>query len=131
MDEPYIIMEDAPGPDGNIRQFKTKKLRFTDVFGRVCVLGVSSEITDITLIKREFASTKKEYEEAKVNCIIYNHLVQVIRDHNKEAVPSGGVVIACGTAKYSKGDAVADVYKRADDAMFANKAELKEGREVR
>jgi diguanylate cyclase (GGDEF)-like protein len=374
MDEPYIIMEDAPGPDGNIRQFQTKKLRFTDVFGRVCVLGVSSEITDITLIKREFASTKKEYEEAKVNSIIYNHLaqalaygydeifyvrldtedyinygtdydrqlfekrrgtkffdscqvevntlvcepdremfskamvretlleqidskrsfemtyrvpkdgepyfvrmratralddknvlvigvsdvdeemkvrraqdllreadltrrlsaaqrqanidsmtgvrnkhayleyetrleytiketeepkfaisiidindlkyvndnmghqagdkwireacrivcttfkhspvfrvggdefcvisqgddyenleelVQVIRDHNKEAVASGGVVIACGTAKYSKGDAVADVYKRADDAMYANKVELKEGREVR
>lgn len=58
-------------------------------------------------------------------------LVQVIRDHNKEAVASGGVVIACGTAKYSKGDAVADIYKRADDAMYANKVELKEGREVR
>jgi diguanylate cyclase (GGDEF)-like protein len=58
-------------------------------------------------------------------------LVQVIRDHNKEAVASGGVVIACGTAMYSKGDAVADVYKRADDAMYANKVELKEGREVR
>lgn len=374
MDEPYVFVEDIIDNDGNTRQFKTTKFKYTDTFGRVCVLCMASEITDITLIKREFASTKKEYEEAKVNSIIYNHLaqalaygydeifyvrldtedyinygtdydgqlfekrrgpkffdscqvevntlvcepdrdmfsksmvretlleqidskrsfemtyrvpkdgepffvrmrathalddknvlvigvsdadeemkvrraqdllreadltrrlsaaqrqanidsmtgvrnkhayleyetrleytiketeepkfaisiidindlkyvndnmghqagdkwireacrivcttfkhspvfrvggdefcvisqgddyenleelVQVIRDHNKEAVASGGVVIACGTAKYSKGDAVADVYKRADDAMYANKVELKEGREVR
>ena len=60
-----------------------------------------------------------------------NDLVQIIRDHNKEALPSGGVVIACGTATYQKGDSVADVYERADQAMYANKVELKEGREVR
>ncbi|MBR5386968.1 MAG: diguanylate cyclase [Clostridiales bacterium] len=374
MDEPYVFVEDIIDNDGNTRQFRTTKLKYTDAFGRVCVMCMASEITDITLMRREFASTKKEYEEAKVNSIIYNHLaqalaygydeifyvrldtedyinygtdydgklfekrrgpkffdscqvevnrlvcepdrdmfsksmvretlleqidsrrsfemtyrvpkdgepffvrmratralddknvlvigvsdvdeemkvrraqdllreadltrrlsaaqrqanidsmtgvrnkhayleyetrleytiketeepkfaisiidindlkyvndnmghqagdkwireacrivcttfkhspvfrvggdefcvisqgddyenleelVQVIRDHNKEAVASGGVVIACGTAKYSKGDAVADIYKRADDAMYANKVELKEGREVR
>lgn len=374
MDEPYVFVEDIIDNDGNTRQFKTTKLKYTDAFGRVCVLCMASEITDITLMRREFASTKAEYEQAKVNGIIYTHLaqalaygydeifyvhldtdeyinygiddhgllfekrrgpkffdscqvevhtlvcepdreqfskamvretlleqiemrrafemtyrvpkegepfyvrmratraldddnviiigindvddemkiqraqdllreadltrrlsaaqrqanidsmtgvrnkhayleyetrleytiketeepkfaisiidindlkyvndnmghqagdkwireacrivcttfkhspvfrvggdefcvislgddyenleelVQVIRDHNKEAVASGGVVIACGTAKYSKGDAVADVYKRADDAMYANKVELKEGREVR
>ena len=374
MGEPYVFVEDIIDNDGNTRQFKTTKLKYTDAFGRVCVLCMASEITDITLMRREFASTKAEYEQAKVNGIIYTHLaqalaygydeifyvhldtdeyinygiddhgllyekrrgpkffdscqvevhtlvcepdreqfskamvretlleqiemrrafemtyrvpkegepfyvrmratraldddnviiigindvdeemkvrraqdllreadltrrlsaaqrqanidsmtgvrnkhayleyetrleytiketeepkfaisiidindlkyvndnmghqagdkwireacrivcttfkhspvfrvggdefcvisqgddyenleelVQVIRDHNKEAVASGGVVIACGTAKYSKGDAVADVYKRADDAMYANKVELKEGREVR
>ena len=374
MDEPYVFVEDIIDNDGNTRQFKTTKLKYTDAFGRVCVLCMASEITDITLMRREFASTKAEYEQAKVNGIIYTHLaqalaygydeifyvhldtdeyinygiddhgllyekrrgpkffdscqvevhtlvcepdreqfskamvretlleqiemrrafemtyrvpkegepfyvrmratraldddnviiigindvdeemkiqraqdllreadltrrlasaqrqanidsmtgvknkhayleyetrlefaikeaadtkfaisiidvndlkvvndtlghqagdqwireacrivcttfkrspvfrvggdefcvisqgddyenleelVQVIRDHNKEAVASGGVVIACGTAMYSKGDAVADVYKRADDAMYANKVELKEGREVR
>ena len=374
MDEPYVFVEDIIDNDGNTRQFKTTKLKYTDSFGRVCVLCMASEITDITLMRREFASTKAEYEQAKVNGIIYTHLaqalaygydeifyvhldtdeyinygiddhgllyekrrgpkffdscqvevhtlvcepdreqfskamvretlleqiemrrafemtyrvpkegepfyvrmratraldddnviiigindvdedmkiqraqdllreadltrrlasaqrqanidsmtgvknkhayleyetrlefaikeaadtkfaisiidvndlkvvndtlghqagdqwireacrivcttfkrspvfrvggdefcvisqgddyenleelVQVIRDHNKEAVASGGVVIACGTAMYSKGDAVADVYKRADDAMYANKVELKEGREVR
>jgi diguanylate cyclase (GGDEF)-like protein len=60
-----------------------------------------------------------------------NGLVQIIKDHNKEALDSGGVVIACGTATYRKGDCVADVYERADQEMYANKAELKEGREVR
>ena len=46
-------------------------------------------------------------------------------------VLNGGVVIACGTAMYKKGDTVTDVYKRADEAMYENKARLKKGREVR
>ncbi len=78
MDEPYVFVEDIIDNVGNTRQFKTTKLKYTDAFGRVCVLCMSSEITDITLIKREFASTKKEYEEAKVNSIIYNHLAQTL-----------------------------------------------------
>jgi diguanylate cyclase (GGDEF)-like protein len=60
-----------------------------------------------------------------------NELLKKIEDHNREALHNGGVVIACGTAMYKKGDAVTDVYKRADEAMYENKARLKKGREVR
>ena len=51
--------------------------------------------------------------------------------YRKRGVLNGGVVIACGTAMYKKGDTVTDVYKRADEAMYENKARLKKGREVR
>ena len=60
-----------------------------------------------------------------------NELLKKIEDHNREALLNGGVVIACGTAMYKKGDSVTDVYKRADEAMYENKARLKKGREVR
>ena len=60
-----------------------------------------------------------------------NELLKKIEDHNREALLNGGVVIACGTAMYKKGDTVTDVYKRADEAMYENKARLKKGREVR
>jgi diguanylate cyclase (GGDEF)-like protein len=60
-----------------------------------------------------------------------NELLQKIEDHNKEALLNGGVVIACGTALNKKGESVTDVYKRADELMYDNKARLKNGREVR
>ena len=78
MDEPYVFVEDIIDNDGNTIQFKTTKLKYTDAFGRVCVLCMASEITDITLMRREFASTKAEYEQAKVNGIIYTHLAQAL-----------------------------------------------------
>jgi len=62
MDEPYVFVEDIIDNDGNTRQFKTTKLKYTD----------------ITLMRREFASTKAEYEQAKVNGIIYTHLAQAL-----------------------------------------------------
>ncbi|MBP5262245.1 MAG: GGDEF domain-containing protein, partial [Clostridiales bacterium] len=60
-----------------------------------------------------------------------NELLQMIEDHNQEALLNGGVVIACGTALNRKGETVTDVYKRADEAMYDNKVRLKKGREVR
>lgn len=78
MDEPYVFVEDIIDSDGNTRQFKTTKLKYTDSFGRICVLCMASEITDVTLLRREFATTKAEYEQAKINGIIYTHLAQAL-----------------------------------------------------
>ena len=78
MDEPYVFVEDIIDNDGSPRQFKTTKLKYTDSFGRICVLCMASEITDVTLMRREFASTKAEYAQAKINGIIYTHLAQAL-----------------------------------------------------
>ena len=48
-----------------------------------------------------------------------------IQAHNKEALRSGGVVIACGMAKYEGEGCTADVFKRADRMMYENKTRLK------
>ncbi len=78
MDEPYVFVEDIIDNDGNTRQFQTTKLKYIDSFGRICVLCMAAEITDVTLMRREFASTKAEYEQAKINGIIYTHLAQAL-----------------------------------------------------
>ena len=46
---------------------------------------------------------------------------------NREAMRSGGIVIACGTARFEEGTDtnVASVFERADHAMYENKARLK------
>ena len=78
MDEPYIFIEDIIDAAGNQRQFQTTKYKYTDIFGRICVLGMAHETTDLAQVRREFASTKEEYEKAKANAVVYNHIAQAL-----------------------------------------------------
>ncbi|MBQ7199805.1 MAG: amino acid permease [Eubacterium sp.] len=53
-------------------------------------------------------------------------LMNKMHEHNKEALESDGIVIACGMSKYKDDDGcVADVFERADQLMYENKSELK------
>lgn len=54
MDKPYIFYEDVPDAAGNMRNFQTTKLRFTDDTGRECLLGLCQDVTDAMRIKREY-----------------------------------------------------------------------------
>lgn len=54
-------------------------------------------------------------------------LVGKVADHNAEARRTGGIVIACGMAKYEGEKRVAFVFERADQRMYENKDELKSG----
>ena len=55
-------------------------------------------------------------------------LLDEMRDHNAEAARTGGIVIACGMAKFNNDACVAEVLSRADHAMYENKAKLKAGK---
>ena len=60
----------------------------------------------------------------------YEHieeLVEKLSDYNAEAERTGGIVIACGMAKYDNDASVAHVLKRADNKMYENKSKLKTG----
>ena len=56
-----------------------------------------------------------------------NALVGLIADRNDQALRTGGIVIACGTARYEEGKdtAVASVFEHADRNMYNNKSSLK------
>ena len=55
-------------------------------------------------------------------------LVGKVNDHNAEAIRSGGIVIACGMAKYDNDACLAAVFERADQNMYENKNTLKPGK---
>ena len=46
-------------------------------------------------------------------------------EHNAQAKENGGIVIACGMAKYKNDDLLASVFLRADKKMYENKKMLK------
>ena len=51
--------------------------------------------------------------------------LQDVSAHNEDALQSGGVVMACGMARFMHGDQVATVFDRADRRMYEDKDSLK------
>ena len=60
LDTPYTFFEDAPDAAGNSRQFQTTKLKFVDETGRLCLLGMSMDVTEMTRVKKEVEQAKSD-----------------------------------------------------------------------
>ena len=58
-------------------------------------------------------------------------LLEKMSVYNKDALRIGGVVIACGMAKYKDDPCVAAVFERADQNMYMNKSNLKAAKAAR
>lgn len=54
-----------------------------------------------------------------------SQLVGRMSDYNEKAARTGGIVIACGMARFEDDKCVATVFERADHSMYANKNKLK------
>ena len=68
----------------------------------------------------EFAVISQGGDYARID-----ELVGRVNAHNAEARRAGGVVVACGMARYAGEDSVAPVFERADQDMYRNKGDLK------
>ena len=55
-------------------------------------------------------------------------LLEQMSAYNAEAFRDGGIVIACGMARFEDDDRVASVFERADRSMYENKTALKAAR---
>ena len=78
MEEPYIFFEDVPDAVGDQRQFQTTKLTFTDSSGRICILGMCQDVTDLVRIRRENATNLEAYEKARSTGIISSHIARAL-----------------------------------------------------
>jgi len=69
----------------------------------------------------EFAVIAKGEDYRRID-----ELTAAIQAHNEQCVREDGIVIACGTARFTeKDDSMAAVFERADTAMYENKHMLK------
>ena len=84
LSRPYVFYEDVPDAAGNPRQLQTTKLKYTDTAGRLCVLGMCQDITDLVQIQHEQVKTKEAYENAVNMGLMYNHIAQTLaRDYTE------------------------------------------------
>ena len=73
MDRPYVFYEDVTDAEGNPRYLQTTKLQFCDSSGRVCLLGMSMDIT-------EMEQAKAAYHKALSTSTIYENIVHALCD---------------------------------------------------
>ena len=82
--KPYIFYEDVLDANGSPRQLQTTKIKYKDVSGRNCVLGMCQDITDLVSVQHEQAMTKEAYESAVNTGLMYNHIAQTLaRDYTE------------------------------------------------
>ena len=78
MDGPYIYFEDAADDSGSKRHVKVTKLKYTDASGRLCVLGISQDVSDSFHIRRGSVANREGYEKARGAGVIYTHIAQAL-----------------------------------------------------
>ena len=78
MEKPYVFIEDVLDGAGNMRHFQTTKQKFTDTTGRLCLLGMSMDVSDLVNIRRENKAVKAAYEEARTESVTYEHIAQAL-----------------------------------------------------
>lgn len=84
LSKPYIFYEDVLDANGNPRQLQTTKIKYKDVMGRACVLGMCQDVTDLVSVQHEQAMTKEAYESAVNTGLMYNHIAQTLaRDYTE------------------------------------------------
>ena len=78
LSKPYIFFEDVLDAAGDQRQLQTTKLKYTDIAGRLCILGMCQDVTDMVRIQHEHAMTKEAYEKAVSSGLIYTQIAQTL-----------------------------------------------------
>lgn len=78
MEGTYVFYEDVLDAVGKPRQFQTTKLKFTDTTGRVCLLGMCIDVTDLYQSKKESVRLKEAYEESKSESVTYSNIARAL-----------------------------------------------------
>ena len=104
-------VNDTLGHDAGDQYIKDACKIICDVFKHSPVFRIGGDEFAVIAQGDDFANTDK--------------LMTMVVDHNEEAHTKGGIIIACGMARYNQESNVAHVFDRADQIMYRNKSDLK------
>ena len=77
MDEPYVFFEDVPDAAGTtIRNLQTTKLKFVDEEGRLCTLGICTDVTEMVETKISEAGLQVRREELEKRIALQDELIR-------------------------------------------------------
>ena len=80
MEEPYVVYENVADAVGNPRQFRTTKLNFYDANGKLCLLGMSVDVTEVEKIRHENELTKAAYQQALSESAVYENMINALSE---------------------------------------------------
>ena len=76
MNEPYIFFEDVPDAAGVLRHLQTTKLTFKDTSGRLCLLGMCVDVTEMTRMKAAEAESRARQQELEHRLALQDKLIE-------------------------------------------------------
>jgi len=76
MREAYIFFEDVPDAEGRMRSLQTTKTKFTDASGRLCLLGMCVDVTEMTRIKTAEAASQAKQQELEERIALQERLLE-------------------------------------------------------
>ena len=80
MEKPYVLYEDVTDAAGKPKQFQTTKLKFYDTNGRLCLLGMSLDVTEMQRAQRESEQARAAYKEAVSHGQVYENIVNALSE---------------------------------------------------
>ena len=84
MDKAYVFFEDVPDATGTVfRNLQTTKLTFLDLSGRLCLLGMCVDVTEMTRIKTAEAEARAKQQELEEKIALHEQLLAQ-EDRQKE-----------------------------------------------
>ena len=89
MDGPYIFFEDVPNAAGTeIRHLQTTKAKFTDESGRLCTLGICTDVTEMVDAKASEAELRGKQLELEKQLLLQNQLLkeEKLRDQQDKMI---------------------------------------------
>ena len=76
MDKAYIFFEDVPDATGkDLRNLQTTKLTFRETSGRLCLLGMCVDVTEMTRIKTAEAEARTKQQELEEKLALHEQLM--------------------------------------------------------
>jgi diguanylate cyclase (GGDEF)-like protein len=79
-DKPYVVFQSVADPEGNPRRFQTTKLKFRDSNGKLCLLSMSVDLTEMERIRQESEQTKAAYQQVLSTSAIYESIVDALSE---------------------------------------------------
>ena len=77
MDQAYVFFEDVPDATGTVfRNLQTTKLKFRDASGRLCLLGMCVDVTEMARIKTAEAESRTKQEALEEKLLLQERLLQ-------------------------------------------------------
>ena len=76
MEEAYIFFEDVPDAGGAFRNLQTTKMKFTDTVGRLCLLGMCVDVSEMTRIKAAEAEARARQQEMEKQLALQEKLLE-------------------------------------------------------
>ena len=80
MEEPFVFFEDVPDAAGIQKQFQTTKLKFIDETGRLCLLGMCMDITEVVSIRKENEQTLAAYQDVLSTSALYEGIAKALSE---------------------------------------------------